>query len=74
MLHYFLTNSSLQKGGAVDTGRVANKEQVTIPKRVRGEQRTLRGLRSNYANGRTMDGERLRTALHKRAVAKYAAR
>jgi len=74
MLHYPLTNSSLQEGSAVDTGRVTSKGQIRIPKRVRGEQRSLRELLSNYAKGRTVDGERLRKAFHNRAAAKYADR
>ena len=56
----------------MDTATVTSKGQVTIPKQARGEERLLKGLLSNYARGRTMDGEQLRKALHNRAAAKYA--
>ena len=41
---------------------------------MRGEKRSLRGLLSDYAKGRRVDGERIRTALRERAAAKYAVR
>lgn len=43
---------------------------------IRGTRPSLRGLLSDYAEGRTTDGEWLRTALLNRAAeyAKYAAR
>ena len=74
MLHYFLTSSPNHYGSAMDTARVTSKGQVTIPKQVRGEQRSLKGLLSKHAKDRTVDGKRLRKALHYRAAAKYAAR
>ena len=41
---------------------------------VRGAKRSLRGLLSNYAKGRKVEGERIRTVVRKRAEAKHAVR
>ena len=41
---------------------------------LRGEKHSLRGLLSDYAKGRRVDGERIHTALRERAAAKYAVR
>lgn len=41
---------------------------------IRDEKPLLRGLLSDYAKVRRVDGERIRTALRKRAAAKHAVR
>ena len=42
--------------------------------RVQSEPRPLRGLLSEYAGGESVDDEQVRTALGRRAKAKYAVR
>ena len=41
---------------------------------IRSEKRSLKGLLSDYAEGRRADSERIRAALRERAAAKYAVR
>jgi len=51
-----------------------DKDGRLFVSRVHSEPRPLRGLLSEYAGGESVDDEQVRTALGRRAKAKYAVR